>query len=411
MQSIFSRLYKPGTSFQHGTLLQLRNLINRRNVSKDTSGKFNESLDFFQLVVECHIMAAAMHFFSMSTLKDRPSTNAIPLMKGKKSFEKWLVFKSLLTKLVHRYVLVSKVSDLTTPPVPSTTASQCNPHANRIATEHNYPMTHQRRVASEHHYARKPEKRKPEKRSLPQWLQSSADEVTTPHEVQKTSPDGIFNYASAILNDGLLLMELRDAIHEGDGPRIVRCWKFMLLHWKHAGHKKYAYEVIELISSIKAASSPRIAYELVWCRVVNTRGGAGNNIPADLFLEHLNRTLKDFVKSIGANVTSSTVVQASKSLKCLFNIGTHFDLICGVNPVSLHHTKASAKDDRDKILKQLVSDSQVFDYIPGRYHKTFKKIHPHISSHIDATELIAWIKRTRNNIANRHELRKIFQKK
>lgn len=115
--------------------------------------------------------------------------------------------------------------------------------------------------------------------------------VTTPYEVQKTSPDGIFNYASAVLNDGLLLMELRDAIHEGDGPRIVRCWKFMLLHWKHAGHKKYAYEVIELISSIKAASSPRIVYELMWCRVVNTCGGAGNNIPADLFLEHLNRTL------------------------------------------------------------------------------------------------------------------------
>lgn len=104
-------------------------------------------------------------------------------------------------------------------------------------------------------------------------------------------------------------------------------------------------------------------------------------------------------------------MQASKSLKALLNIGTHFDSICGVNPVSLHHTKASAKDDRDKILKQLVSESQVFDYVPGRYHKTFKNIHPHISSHIDATALIAWIKQTRNNIANRHELRKILQKK
>ena len=169
------------------------------------------------------------------------------------------------------------------------------------------------------------------------------------YEVQKASPDGIFNYASALQNDGLLLLELRDAIHEGDGPGIIRCWKFMLLHWKHAGHNKYAYEVIELISSIKAASSARIAYELVWCRVVNTCGGAGNNIPADLFLEHLNRTLKDFVKCIGANVKSSTVVQASKSLKSLLNIGTHFDSISSVHPVSLHHTKASSKDDRDKI--------------------------------------------------------------
>ena len=82
----------------------------------------------------------------------------------------------------------------------------------------------------------------------------------------------------------------------------------MLLHWKHAGHTKYAYEKIELISSIKAAASPRIAHELLWCRVVNTQGGAGKNIPVDLFLEHLNRTS---VRSTGPNVSPSTIVQAS----------------------------------------------------------------------------------------------------
>ena len=77
----------------------------------------------------------------------------------------------------------------------------------------------------------------------------------------------------------------------------------MLLHWKHGGHTRYAYEVIELISSINAAASPRIAHELLWCRVVNKSSGAGNNIPADLFLEHLNRTLKVFVSSTGPNVS------------------------------------------------------------------------------------------------------------
>ena len=148
----------------------------------------------------------------------------------------------------------------------------------------------------------------------------------------------------------------------------------------------------------------------MWCRVINTRGGTGNNIPADLFLEHLNRTLKDFVSSIGANVSTSTVVQARKSLKFLLNLGTHFDEICSIKPVSLHHTKASSKDNRDKILTQLVSESRVFDYVPGRYHTTFKGIQPHISSHIDNVKLIKWVKQTRNNIANRHELKKLFQR-
>ena len=352
-------------------------------------------------------MAAAMHFFSMTTLDDIPSTNAVPLRKGE---QKWSVFKSVLTKFVQRYVLVDVASDLSAPPqkaAPSSSMSQSNPHIIRIATEHNYAITHQRRVAFEHVYAQKKEQRC---RSLPQWLQSSADEVTTPHMKQNTSPDGVFNYACAILNDGLLLMELRDAIHEGDGHRIIRCWKFMLLYWKHAGHTKYAHEAIELISSIKAAASPRIARELIWCRVVNTRGGAGNNIPVDLFLEHLNRTLKDFMRSMGPNVSSSTIIQASKSLKFLLNVGTHFDLICGIKPVSLHHTKASSREDRDKIIEQLVSETRVFDYIPGRYHKTFKNIQPHISSHIDAHKLITSMKEIIKKITNRHELRNIFQK-
>ena len=36
---------------------------------------------------------------------------------------------------------------------------------------------------------------------------------------------------------------------------------------------------------------------------MNTRGGAGKNVPPDLHNEHLNRKLKDVVSGVGANVT------------------------------------------------------------------------------------------------------------
>ena len=72
--------------------------------------------------------------------------------------------------------------------------------------------------------------------------------------VKQQAPDGVFNYASAILNDGLLLLELRDAIREGDGPR-VRCWKFMLLHWRYARHTKYSLEVLHMIAAIDCTAS------------------------------------------------------------------------------------------------------------------------------------------------------------
>lgn len=109
---------------------------------------------------------------------------------------------------------------------------------------------------------------------------------------RQSAPDGpgVFNYSSAVLNDGLLLLELRDSIREGDGVRVLRCWKFMLLYWRYAGHTKYCLEAFRLLGSVSATATPRIAHEIVWCRFINSRGGPGNNIhvPVDLFMEHLN---------------------------------------------------------------------------------------------------------------------------
>ena len=41
----------------------------------------------------------------------------------------------------------------------------------------------------------------------------------------------------------------------------------------------------------------------MYSRVVNTRGGCGNNLPVDLQMEHFNRILKDAIIGVGANVT------------------------------------------------------------------------------------------------------------
>ena len=77
-QTIFKQLYKPGSSLQGGTLLQIRNLINRRNISVNVSGKFNEVLDFFSLVLLAHVLAASMHFFGMSAVTDHATKQEYP---------------------------------------------------------------------------------------------------------------------------------------------------------------------------------------------------------------------------------------------------------------------------------------------------------------------------------------------
>ena len=112
--------------------------------------------------------------------------------------------------------------------------------------------------------------------------------------VHKASPDGVFNYASAVLNDGLLLLEFRDAMHEGDGPRIMRCWKFLLLFFRFAGHTKYAQEALNMQLLLNGSTSPPVANQLCW-GVVSTYGGKGHNLPIDLHMEHLNRCVKDYI--------------------------------------------------------------------------------------------------------------------
>lgn len=58
---------------ERGTTMQLCNLVNRRNVCMDIIGRFNTAIDFFQLVNECHILAASLAFFGMTDVDSTPS--------------------------------------------------------------------------------------------------------------------------------------------------------------------------------------------------------------------------------------------------------------------------------------------------------------------------------------------------
>ena len=46
-----------------------------------------------------------------------------------------------------------------------------------------------------------------------------------------------------------------------------------------------------------------MAFELIHNRFFNATGKAGDNIPLDLRMEHLNKLLKTALKQLGANVT------------------------------------------------------------------------------------------------------------
>ena len=118
-----------------------------------------------------------------------------------------------MEKIIDRYVMVKESTVSETPKVVTVNASDINPHATRIKKEHNYCGSGAKSTQS--------------KRKLPRWMSDSPGVSVS---VQKNVPDGVFNYASCVLNDGLLFLELRDAVHKGVGSRVIRCWKYMLLH-------------------------------------------------------------------------------------------------------------------------------------------------------------------------------------
>ena len=74
------RLYTKGWATDGGTLMQIRNLINRRSVTKDVFGRFNACIDFMELIIHCHVVAAALQYFNMAELNDAPSANSCILI-------------------------------------------------------------------------------------------------------------------------------------------------------------------------------------------------------------------------------------------------------------------------------------------------------------------------------------------
>lgn len=90
--------------------------------------------------------------------------------------------------------------------------------------------------------------------------------------------DDMLAYQKALMEYGLLLLNFKDAISEGDGDRNLRCWKFFLLHLRNDKRStKYALEALYLMFQVNSLLSPKAAHELIWNRLVKLRNCLGNS--------------------------------------------------------------------------------------------------------------------------------------
>ena len=114
-----------------------------------------------------------------------------------------------------------------------------------------------------------------------------------------TKSDDRFNYTCVRLALGVLLRNFDDAVKDGDGVRILRCWKIAMLIFRAHHHNKYALASFYLQAATQAILTPCQAHSLTWNRTVSNHGGKKTrNISLDLQLEHLNNFTKGLLKHL-----------------------------------------------------------------------------------------------------------------
>lgn len=69
---MWKRLFDTGSGMERGTLYQLRNLINRRNVTKHPKTDVNSNEDFLEVCLTGYIVVAVMKFLGMTDLHGCP---------------------------------------------------------------------------------------------------------------------------------------------------------------------------------------------------------------------------------------------------------------------------------------------------------------------------------------------------
>ena len=188
----------------------------------------------------------------------------------------------------------------------------------------------------------------------------------------------------------LFFTEFHDAIKEGDGFWILRCWRYLLPLFKASNRTNYSIEAFNLLFSYHFILSKREAAQLLWSRTVNIRGLPGRCVPMDLHMEHPNRSLKECVRALGSNKTATALQRVGKSLGTL---GPVIDAFDEENNISLSYGRNAApivENDQNMTVQALASN-KIFQQQKRRYHKSFKSVTCSILQKVDIEDLLSWI--------------------
>ena len=337
LQVIMDKYYKAGSAREAGTLYQLRNFINRRNVSTNVSHNYHHASAFMDLVGEGHVIAAALEFFGMEAL------------------------------------------DSYCPRIPRGAAKQ-DPHLRKRSLHHIVGEFIDEVIMNDM------------KRHLDMVARNT-------QEADEDNQDGVHSYAVNVMKYCLLRRVNVTATRSGDGDRLIRHWKYAMLLYDSVHKTKYRLESFLFLAAMLALYTPRHREQVTWNRFISLSGGKGRNLDGDYVMELLNKYAKSRVKLIGPTHSPEIVMRIGKTMMFCHDVQVQLERQVRADFLSRDHTRQNLHDDLMKVVAEL-KKADVFKRMPGRSHPSFQDEPGDIFSSIDVAEFHNWLDGKKQEYSN-----------
>ena len=357
-QIIWKHLYNQSSTTEKGTLYAARNYLHTHNVTVDPMKNINAAE---------HLLMQYT-FFGLDGPESQPTKNTFQLdLHGDKQH----YASTIMNKFVEEMALPSNIKlDIDSP------VFTCN--------------------VCQKQYASRKNLRKHQRDKHPNVENRVATDSSSIN-------DGVQNYSCAALAMGLLAMDLTDARKYGDGARVIRLFKFLLLHCKAAKKPKYSYHILRTLAQVKVFLSPRLSYELTWNRFVNTSGRQDGNVEVDRVVEHHNRVFQNNCSGLRGQLTQKSVDRISRSAQQIDQLLQHVDKEMAVKPKGISKHKVQ-RHDAVSLACELHKED-IFGFHPGRTHRHFQDFPVSVFKTLDAAELHYWIKSSVKKMYRQNQFR------
>jgi serine palmitoyltransferase len=369
---MYDMLFHPASATDCGTMCSNMNVCHNINAkTKNVLDNFNYCKDFVETETNSFIVVAAMNHFGMKSLKDDDIVPPHICHAQKKDKRVWLhkqvkiILESLVTNQNKEDLdqIINGIQAVNSPTYP---CRECG-------------KTYYYRKCRDNH----------EMKLHPELITS--DEDTTMAAESNSEEDHVYNYACVRLSFGMLLRNFSDAVREGDGERIIRCWKFLLLIYRAHNHTKYAYAALHLIANVNAMLTPQQAHSIVWNRTVNNRGTPGSNISLDLRMEHIVHLLKEMMSNLGVNLTPEASLRCSRAVWPVEQMLKAIDNELGCQSPYGKHTVSHSEKNFELIVQELLKEDVFQSKQDHREYNYFPAFKRNLIGNLDYVQLNKWI--------------------